>query len=468
MADGRYMPAQSSFSTRANVPKRFLLVLQYWEGDKAQTEELASLIADLERIRNTSVDVMLFRRYDASEISRTVLTKLEAKFNKVMQVKCRRTANGYPYGANAMWYDLVALLAQFAPYNVDYSAFLNLESDCCPTQQGWIGKLWQEWKDAESQGFACIGHVQNEHPIPHMNGVGVYAIDMFNRVPANKLNGGAPHIAYDIDHAKDILPLARDTSMIRLNFKRPTITTSELFASGAVVYHGVKDASARTIVRSKLLSGADATEYESKTVFTYFQPIVDNPIEQKSILSLWEQGWRSRGWNPVVLSLREAVSNGRYSDVVKNIERLPTVRNKLAMRNRWLRWLAIDSVGGGLMSEYDVLPADFTPRKFDGPVCFGHGVSLAHVKGEQLKELVELIATHVPQPEENINGRVNVEEQNLVSTFFTDHQHIVDDFGLPNTDVPKLVHFSTVAIQKSYAAGQRKSALMERFLRGEI
>ena len=467
MADGRYMPAQTTFSTRANVPKKFLVVLQYWEGDKAQTEELASLIADLERIRNTSVDVMLFRRYDASEISRTIISKLEAKFGKVMQVKCRRTAKGYPYGANAMFYDLVALLAQFAPYNVEYNAFINVESDCCPTQAGWIGKLWQDWKDAEMQGHACIGHIQ-ENPVRHLNGVGVYAIDMWKRVPASKLNGGAPHIAYDIDHANDILPFARDTKLIRLNFQCPTITADALFSSGAVLYHGVKDGSARAAVRAKHIAHSDEKEYESRTVFTFFHPTVDNPIEQKAILSLWEQGWRSQGWNPVVLTLRDAIAHGKYNEVNANIERFPTAKNKLAMRNRWMRWLALDTVGGGLMSEYDVIPANFPPDKLHEPVVLGAGASLVAVRGEQLKALIHQIATYTPQPEDVLDGRAHVDEAKIVEAFFTDHDEAVVAFGTQRTDIPKLVHFAQRFIDKSYASGQRKSALMERFLRGEI
>lgn len=467
MADGRYVPAQASFSTRANVPKKFLLVMQYWDGDKADTEDLLSLIADLERIRNTSVDVMLFRRYDATELSRTVVQKLEAKFGKVMQVKCRRTAKGYPYGANAMFYDLASLVAQFAPYNVEYSAFINLESDCCPTQPGWIGRIWQEWRDANSQGLACIGHIQ-EKPIRHMNGVGVYAIDMWKRVPAGKLNGGAPHIAYDIDHANDVLPIARDTELIRLNFQCPTITADALFSSGALLYHGVKDASARSAVRAKHVSHSDATEYESKTVFTFFNQITDNVLEQKAILSLWEQGWRSQGWNPVVLSMRNAVSHGMYNEVNANIERLPSAKNKQAMRNRWMRWLALDTVGGGLLSEYDVIPADFTPHKLDEPVGLGSDASLVSIRGTQLRDLIHRIATYTAQTEDKLDDRPHVDEGKLVDGFLMDKENLVAGFGEARTEKPKLIHFAKRFIDKSYAANQRKSSLIEKFLRGEI
>lgn len=209
MNDGRLVPVSKITSGKTAADRKLLLVLQYWEGDKAIAEDLASLIADMERVKNSSVDVLLFCRHDSTLVSPSIVAKLQSKFGKVMQARCRRRASGYPYGSNAMFYDLVGLVSQYEPYRSEYFAFLNLESDCVPTCQGWLGKLASSFKEALKDGKMCIGHVQPDHAVPHMNGVGVYAIDIHRRIGASKLDGGPPNVAYDIHQGKNILPVAQ-------------------------------------------------------------------------------------------------------------------------------------------------------------------------------------------------------------------------------------------------------------------
>lgn len=469
MANGTYVPAQTTFTGIPQALKRFLVVLQYWEGDKSDCEEMASLIADLERIKNTGVDIMIFPRADASPLASEVVSKLREKFNKVIIQPCRRkSAKGYPFGSNEMFYDLVTLISQFTPYNREYYAFINLEADCCPTCPGWIGKLINEWKQATNAGFACVGHIQLDHPTPHMNGVGVYPFDFWNRIPSGKLNGGAPHIAYDIYHADEILKVAQNTPLIHLEYRKPTITADELESSGAVLFHGVKDGSARSIVRAKYISLSSTQEYENKRVFTFFHAITDNPLDEKQVLSLWDQGWRSRGWNPVVLSMRDAIRHPSYKKVYDNVSELPCLRNKKAMLNRWMRWLALDSVGGGLLAEYDVLPAEFTPRQIPDKTMLGERASLVYASKESTNQIVELLANYQAQPEDMLNGKPNVDEAVVITKFLNPSEPIVQLFGEKTSHIPALVHFSSKSIENSPLRNTRKSQVMQRFLMGEI
>ena len=469
MANGTYVPAQTTFTGIPQSLKRFLVVLQYWEGDKADCEDMASLIADLERIKNTNVDILIFPRADASPLASGIVSKLQSKFNKVITYPCRRKgAKGYPFGPNEMFYDLVTLIAQFAPFNKEYYAFINLESDCCPTGPGWIGKLIHEWDEANKSGLPCIGHIQSDHPSPHMNGVGVYSFDFWNRVPAGKLNGGAPHVAYDIYHGDSILKLAKDTPLIRLAYRLPTITADKLFDSGAVLFHGVKDGSARAIVRAKYVAIGDTHEYEKRRVFTFFNAVVDNPLDEKEVMLLWDQGWRSRGWNPIVLTMRDAISHPKYKTVYENISQLPCLRNRKSMLNRWMRWLALDNVGGGLMSEYDVLPAEFTPRSIEDKSCLGELASLVYLKKQAASELVDYIATYQAQPEDMLNGKANVDEALVVSKWLNPSESIVQYFGERTEEIPALIHFSNKSIESSPIRNTRKSNVMKRFLMGEI
>lgn len=476
MSDGRYVPASKPFDTRPATQTKLLVVIQYYEGDKQAAEELGSLIADLERVRNRNTDIMIFARHDATEYDRTIRTKLEAKFDKVYFQRCRRKdAKNYPFAANEMFYDLVTLLAQFAPWKDDYFAFLNLESDCTPLHPGWIGELVDQFQIAKARGYSAVGHLHG-NPIDHMNGVAVYAIDFWKKVGAGKLNGGNPQSAYDVDHAKDILPHASDTPYMMLSFKRPTISPTDLFKhhKGNVepaIYHGVKDDSARVAVRAKHI---EFSAVQEKTVFTYFQsPGHVGANEQKAILTAWKEAWQSRGWNPVVLTFREASQNSMLAEFSKAVKKFPDVKSL----DMWLRWLALETIGGGFLVDYDVVPARFTPaqlRKYNELAPFStfaatgdETLSAAQFSREKIVEWVTVMSRYDVQPGDKIVTDRTIFERLFADPVNRDQHPITLAFGEPGWKEAAMIHFSDEAVLKHGVKGERKSTTIERYLRGE-
>lgn len=368
MADGSYVPASVPSRVLHGNHQKLLIVLQYYEGDKESAEELASLIADLERVRNNLADVMVFRRHDASEFSSGVLTKLRDKFNKVyVETSRRRDAKGYPFGPNQMWSDLVTLMGQSTQWFSNYYAFLPLEADCTPMRPGWIGELVEEFRVAKSKNFAAVGHV-HANPIEHLNGVAVYDSMIWKIVGGNRLNGSDPQVAYDIYHRTSLLPLAYDTPLIMMEYQRPTITAEDLFKPWKngfepAMFHGVKDGSARAAVRAKHITFSAEKDSSGVTVFTYEHQRPNNPAITAKY-QLWTEGWKSRGWNPVKLNLRDAVRNPRYTDIAKNISAMQFLGDKTESIAKLVRWIALDSVGGGLMVDPEVMPGNLNPSQF--------------------------------------------------------------------------------------------------------
>lgn len=375
---GNYLPA-ASFGVAIGPQKKFLLVLQYFEGDRESAESLAQLIADLERIRSKNVDVLVYGRNDAMPFSPDTIGKLRLKFNKVIEQKCGRTdAKGYPFGSNGMFYEMVTMFGQQAQWLNNYYAFLNLEPDCCPLGPGWLGKLTEEFLLGVSEDKYALGYIHNE-PVVHLNGVAVYSTDIWRRVPGGALGGGNPNITYDIRQAKNLMPFARHTTLMHFAYRKPTITHEELFVEGVVLYHGVKDGSARELVRAKHITHSADRDASRKAIFTFFNP--ENELTNEEAinrLALWQQGWTTRGWNPVVLRAQEAMRNGRYTQIMEAVDKFPRLGNVHAWRNLWLRYLALDTVGGGLYSETHALPISFAPSELNGMKGF---VSMAAWNG---------------------------------------------------------------------------------------
>lgn len=342
--------------------KKFLLVFPYWAGDIERIDALAMLVANLERVFNPDVDILFFGRKDAPVgPQQGTIDALRRRFGNVFHL-CGQSEGagnyevGFPWGANGVWQDLAERMAQ-SPWVGNYRCFLNLEWDCVPTRPGWLAELAHEWDAAAREGRYIVGTYQ-QAPAPHYNGVAVYAIDIADRL---KLGGRSvpPETAYDIFYGPLIIPMAQNTKLITLDYRRPSISPDELFSSGAALYHGVRDYSAVAAVIDEHINHVPrkAQTFADKTIYTYRARVPGwDEQEIDAQIAAWESGWRSNGWNPVVLGPRTAQRHPRHSEYMARAASFPTVNVREYENACWERWLALAVQGGGIMSDFDVLP----------------------------------------------------------------------------------------------------------------
>lgn len=506
----RFVPISRPSSSSRLKTKKLLLVIQFYEGDRDDAEQLALLIADLERTRNHQADIMLMRRADSRVLNPTVKAKLEQKFDVVHQHTCRRTdAKSYPMACNQMWSDLVTLLPRTMPYATDYYAFINLETDAVPTRPGWIGELITEWEAAKLAGKAAIGHIHND-PVPHLNGLAVYSVDLFQRVGGNRLMGANAQTCYDIYFSKMILPLAQETPLIFFSYRQPTITPDELFAArkGGIapcLYHGVKDGTARAAVRARHITFTDHAPMATVTptpltepaaisaisapasvvaqvapiesilrpfVFCYQPCGRGSALEQKAVVDLWISGWTSRGWNPVVLTLRDATKHLRFDQIQSAMDKLPMVGRRAETEHRFNRWLALDVAGGGFFADLDVLPGAFTPAdvtRTDGGLVLSAKesgtISSAIFDKAHLAQFIAAMETYDARPEDATpEGRPQVTDMTVFASLWPDaFEPTVVDGQTGTAKTAKLARFAFAD-----STTDRPSARMQRFLQGVL
>lgn len=470
--DGGFVRA-ASFSTGAIKPTRALLVMQYYDGDKEDAEAAMSLIADLERVRNKDVDVMICPRADAGPFDPDVLAKLRLKFNAVLIQKGTRTdAKGWPFGSNGMFYDLVTMFGQSQKWWGTYYAFLNLEPDCCPLSPGWFTKLLAEFRNASAEGSAVLGFI-HDTPFRHVNGVAVYATDIWRRVPGGALGGGNPTIPFDLRHAKNLLPLARHTNLMKFSHRKPTITAAELYADPeTVLYHGVKDASAREIVRAKHITFSSDRDFTRKTVFTFFNP--ENELvaeEEKLQLKYWTEGWKSRGWNPVVLRMQEAMKNRNYAGLVAAVEKQPMIGDRHDWMNRWLRYLALDTAGGGLFADLNVLPADFGPSALNGNagyIALADEGAMFYADSEACAAMIGELMEYAVHDDDLLAGKPHVSDwtviQRGIAAALIRSEKWTELYDAKDFETFRAVRFTDAACNRK-GRGKRRSTAMEEFLK---
>ncbi|XP_071846003.1 uncharacterized protein [Apostichopus japonicus] len=98
-------------------------------------------------------------------------------------------------------------------------------------------------------------------------------------------------------------------------------------------------------------------------IYTYFQKInaiaEEERIIQAAILQIWTESWTLAGWNPRILSEEDAKTHPDYLSLRAKFEQLPTINRKEYEMSCFLRYVAMATVGGGWMSDFDVLPFQF-------------------------------------------------------------------------------------------------------------
>jgi hypothetical protein len=240
--------------------KKFLVAIQYWEGDREDAFELMKLLADTVQEDNPWADLVVWYRFDTTPPSGRLVEALERVFTKVYVLQGPQQVIGYPNGCNSLWSELVMKAYRLstesvrgAPAWAEYKSVLAIESDTCPLSDDWLEKISQEWDANKCVFMGTWIPVNNDHPshpdIGHINGNAMFDIHLAKIVPSCM---GTPCFrAWDTWHSPAFKAAGwYDTKLIQSMWNQKTITEKEiktLKKNGCVLLHGIKDASVREL-----------------------------------------------------------------------------------------------------------------------------------------------------------------------------------------------------------------------------
>lgn len=98
------------------------------------------------------------------------------------------------------------------------------------------------------------------------------------------------------------------------------------------------------------------------TVYTFYHPVPQLKPET-ALLDMWRESWDRNGWIPVVLGLEDAKKHPMYDAYRAGVsEKAKSVNPGDYDLMCWLRWLAFAQMGGGVMTDYDVINRSFKPE----------------------------------------------------------------------------------------------------------
>lgn len=137
------------------------------------------------------------------------------------------------------------------------------------------------------------------------------------------------------------------------------------------------------------------------TIYTYFETIPNQTFKLQEAavdtLKLWEKVWSIQGWHPVILTVQDAKRHQNYSYFRDRFSSFPTINAKEYELACFMRHVAMATVGGGFLSDYDVLPL-YIPRCVK-PLSSGkytvidrHIPSLVSASGQEYTRIAGLMA----------------------------------------------------------------------------
>lgn len=153
----------------AGPTNKILVVLQYWEGDKAQAMALARLIADIEPGMSSKADFLFVCRYDCRH-DMGIVSHVSRKFSTFHHVSPRR-GTGWPMGCNDLFFGGLEwvfhkMKSKRLPH---YKALFFIEADCSPLNVDWVSLISHNW-DKLQPVFVAGRKLRSQHVHEHING----------------------------------------------------------------------------------------------------------------------------------------------------------------------------------------------------------------------------------------------------------------------------------------------------------
>lgn len=316
------------------------------------------------------------------------------------------------------------------------------EPDCIPLVASWADALEAEYLFAKRPFMGAIADL----PTPHLTGCAMYPA---NVAFYNKEMTQADRKAFDCVEPLKTLAFSHHTALFHHQWRDwdgspvPTFQNVEklkLLRPGAVVFHRCKD---QTLIerlrerKSKLAESAKPSMTERVASFiresivpepkpiTLAKPIVYTYYDRlagmapaNGLLDLWQEKWTAQGWQPIILSEKDAKRVRGYGKFLSAIHKLPTVNHRGYEDACYLRHLAMVNRGGGFLTDYDVLPVNAPP-----PICSGEATTLLEptrvpcalvATKDGYGELARLFADYRPTEADVCNGSAHVSDMVII------------------------------------------------------
>lgn len=269
-------------------------------------------------------------------------------------IKCEGDPAEYPAGPN---YQFAALARKIANGELGETVFL-AEPDGFPTRADWYEsvKLAHEATGALCSGAWVGWTVPPTWPggIPHYNGNMVITRELCQKYEVLSRPVVGP---WDVHHGQLLASVGAHNCQIVNPFRHQDYYHTDWWFNNREAWvHGCNGFQCW----DRIEKWPDIRQ--KPKVYTYYETIFEDGPQ---MLEIWRRKWSEAGFNPVVLDRSHAMRHPKYVELNRRVGQLPTINGIDYERACYIRWLAFDLMGGGLMVDWDVHPRGLTEADLD-------------------------------------------------------------------------------------------------------
>lgn len=182
-------------------------------------------------------------------------------------------------------------------------------------------------------------------------------------------------------------------------------------------------------------------------VYTFYENIdfINNNSNQEDLINLWRESWIKLGWKPIVLTKKNVMITEEEYNLISKI---PTVNNIDYEMACYVRWKAMSQVGGGWMSDYDVINNGFTPNDADKyeslSILQGHVPCLVYGNSEHYGNIFDIFCKKGQDYYIEYNGKKHTSDMIIMMNLIKEKSEFIKTYNLVE-DFPNesnLVHCS--------------------------
>lgn len=445
-----------------------LTILPCWKGDTHRAENLLKWIAELGGCPKHDLLIVSTPTADTTEVLAAA-----TGWNKVTPYVCHDEWKGHPSGANRLWMHAVRYVEHFK-----LGPFLWLEPDAIPLKSGWLDQIEAEYKAC---GKVFMGHhSRKDGEAPHMNGVGVW-----NRVselaPTSMAIPENVFAAFDVEAGLETIANLHETKLIQFEYKKEGERLKDASLSwlrpDAVLWHTDKTHGLIDLLREKRAKNADSERSSAvvevpmmtvcggepefrhpvieflplpNVIYGFYGPVPEiDAKETEALIALWEARWTQAGWVPIVLRPEHAQMHPLWNELAPKYQALPTINPKMYEFWCYARWLAVAQVGGGVMSDFDVMPNGFPVRRIQDHLIIHQDnnpcPSLVSGSAKAFLDIARRLAAY------DATGQTHTSDQNIIqekwASWAIEIWNDVKHYSAPGWKNALAVHFANAATE---------------------
>lgn len=245
--------------------KKFLIILQVWQGDRDQGMRLAKFLADLEPQKSELADFLFIYRFDCKSVDES-LPILSRKFNTFIYRSPSR-ATGWPLGCTGLWESAMEWVYFMSSDKKipRYKAVFCCESDGGPCRSDWISAMSKEWDRVNEKLRVVVAGPLVQDPAEHINGNCMISGELgflkwLTRGPARTYPPGG----WDFVLRKEFKRLGwADIPQMRSYYNSKTFTVAQytkMREENLIWVHGCKDDSLMEFGKIYLLDGKNGPQ----------------------------------------------------------------------------------------------------------------------------------------------------------------------------------------------------------------